>query len=295
MASLIRIRKANRIGVMSGDNPPAAYCENGDTVLFETEDCTDGAVRPDGTRDRTPGRYISNPATGPLYVNGAEPGDVLEVTVLSLKTGKTGFMGTGGREKVFGDKETDYPIRVFDVSEGTVMLGGHTFPVDPMIGVIGVAPAGEGIDTLTPLSHGGNMDCTRIREGAAVYLPVYVPGALLALGDLHAAMGDGETAWYGLETPGEVTVRVRVIKNRALRWPAVIDGQTFSVIASADTTDACCALATEQLYDILVEQGWDPSDALYLMSMKCGLRVCQIVDPKMTVRAEIGLEYILRP
>jgi Predicted acetamidase/formamidase len=193
---------------------------------------------------------------------------------------------------VFGLVEADYPVRIFDVSDGQVRIGGHVFPADPMIGVIGVAPAGEGIDTFTPAAHGGNMDCTRIREGAAVYFPVSAPGALLAMGDLHAAMGDGEVSWYGLEIPGEVTVQVRVIKGKTLRWPVVVDGKTLAVIASAKTTDECCVLATEQLYDILTSRGWDRTEALYLMSMKCDLRVCQIVDPNMTVRAEISTEYL---
>ena len=276
---------------MDKNNPPAARCKDGDTVIFETLDCSDGAVRTDGTRDRTPGKYIANPATGPLFVEGAEPGDVLEVRIVSLKTGDSGFMGPGRRVKMYGT-EADYPIRLFDVSDGKVSIGGHTFDAEPMIGVIGVAPAGEGIGTMTPHAHGGNMDCTRIREGSTVYFPVFAHGALLAMGDLHAAMGDGEVSWYGLETPGEVTVEIRIIRNKTLHWPVVVDRGTLWVVASAKTTDECCELATAELYGILVGMGWDASDALYLMSMKCNLSVCQIVDPNMTVRAGIDVVYL---
>lgn len=289
---MIRISSEYKIGVMDKNNKPAAFCKDGDTVVFETLDCSDGAVKPDGTRDRTPGKFLANPATGPLYIEGTQPGDILKVEILSLRTGKTGYMGTGRREHLYKNIDVEYPIRIFDVSDGTVSIGSKTFPVNPMIGVIGVAPAGEGIRTMVPDSHGGNMDCTRVHEGATLYFPVNVPGALLAMGDLHAAMGDGEVFWYGLETPGEVTVRVSVIKDKPLRMPVLTVDGVLAVIASADTLDECSGMAVEQMYDILVAEGWDRSDAGYLLSMKCNLAVCQIVDPKMTVRAEMPLELV---
>lgn len=291
---MLRIANTCKVGVMDAANPPAARCCDGDTVIFETMDCWDGAVSRDGVRDVTPGKYLRNPATGPLYVEGAMPGDVLKVEILSLKTADWGFMGTGKPAQVYPHIHIDFGLRTFDVSDGFVHLGGRRFPVNPMIGVIGVAPAGEGVETMTPDAHGGNMDCTRIREGASLYLPVNVPGALLAMGDLHAAMGDGEVFWFGLECAGEVTVRVSVLRGRALRMPVVTDGGVLAAIASADTLDAASELAVEQLYDILVDQGWDRVEAGYLLSMQCNLAVCQIVDPKMTVRAEIAMD-LLRP
>lgn len=289
---MLRITSEYKAGIMDKNNAPAAFCEDGDTVVFETLDCSGGAVSVDGTRDRTPGRYIANPATGPLFVRGAMPGDVLKVEILSLKTAGWGYMGTGRKTRFYQNIEVDYPIRILDVSKGTVTIGGKTFPVNPMIGVIGVAPAGEGVDTMTPSFHGGNMDCTRIHEGAVLYFPVSVPGALLGMGDLHAAMGDGEVFLYGLEVAGEVTVRVSVIKEKKLRMPVVVADGILAPIASAATVDECCSLAVEQLYDILKEQGWDSSDAAYLLSLRCNLAVCQIVDPNMTVRAEIPLEML---
>lgn len=289
---MIRITNEYKIGVMDQKNPPAACCEDGDTVVFETMDCCDGAVKADGTRDRTPGKYLKNPATGPLYVRGAMPGDVLKVEILQLKTGAWGFMGHGSRSHLYQHIDVDYDIRIFDVADGMVHLGGKAFPVDPMIGVIGVAPAGEGIETMTPAAHGGNMDCTCIRQGAVLYFPVNVPGALLAMGDLHAAMGDGEVFWYGLEIDGEVTVRVSVVKQKPLRMPVVVDRGVLSVIASAATLDESSELAVEQLYDILVDGGWDRLDAGLLMSLQSNMAVCQIVDPNMTVRLGINVELL---
>lgn len=289
---MLRIENTKKIDIMDKNNAPVAWCEDGDTVVFETLDCADGAVSRDGVRDRTPGRYMANPATGPLYVRGAMPGDVLKVEILSLKNADWGFMGTGRHAQVFKHVDLDYDICVFDVSKGTVTVGGKTFPANPMVGVMGVAPEGEGINTMTPAAHGGNMDCTRVREGATVYFPVAVPGALLAMGDLHASMGDGEVFWYGLETAGEVTVRVSVIKEKKIHLPVVVDGKVLSVVASAATLDEASEIACEQLHEILVGNGWSPVEAGYLLSLRCNLVVCQIVNPAMTVRAEFPVELL---
>lgn len=288
---MLRITKEHKIGIMDRQNPPAAICGSGDTVVFETLDCADGAVTRTGERDYA-GKYLRNPATGPLCVRGAKPGDLLRVRILDIKMADWGFMGTGFGCDCFRTIQGEAALRTFDISDGTVHLGGKTFPVSPMIGVIGVAPDGAGIDTVTPLHHGGNMDCTMIGIGADVYFPVSVEGALLALGDLHAAMGDGEVFQYGLEVAGEVTVRVDVIKNDVLRMPAVTRDGVLAVIASGDDLTQCSELAVTQMYDILVAHGWDRTEAGYLMSMKCDLAVCQTVDPKVTVRACMPLELI---
>ena len=289
---MIRIGKEHKIGWMDRNNIPAATCRAGETVVFETMDCSDGAVSRDAKRDYS-GKYISNPATGPLYVEGACPGDVLKVTVEEIRLADWGFMGTGFGCDCFKNIQGDKMFRTFDLSEGKVKIGNKVFPVSPMIGVIGVAPAGEPVDTVTPWHHGGNMDCTQIGAGAEIYFPVNAEGALLAMGDLHAVMGDGEVFQYGLEAAGEVTVRVDVIKAKPeLRMPAVLRNGVFSVIASGDSLEECSELAVRQMYDILVSEGWDRTDAGMLMSMKCDLVICQTVDPKVTVRAGLPAELI---
>ena len=289
---MLTISSAHKIGIMDKNNAPAAFCDAGDTVVFQTMDCADGAVSRDGSRDRTPGKFIANPATGPLYVRGAKKGDLLKVTVLSVKLADWGFMGTGFDDKCFSGVKGDYSMATFDLTGGKVRLGRKDIPLSPMIGVIGVAPAGEGVDTETPLNHGGNMDCTLIGEGAEVYFPVGTDGALLAMGDLHAVMGDGEVFLYGLEAAGEVTVRVDVLPGTCLRMPAVVRDGRLSVIASAKTLDECSGLAVKQMYDILLENGWSAADAGRLMSMKCDLAVCQTVDPNQTVRASVDTALI---
>lgn len=289
---MLTIPSTRKIGVMDKTNAPAAYCDAGDTVIFETMDCSDGAVARDGSRDRTPGKFIPNPATGPLYVRGAKKGDILKVTILSIKTADWGFMGTGFDDNCFAGIKGDYSITTFDLTDGKAHIGNKAIPLSPMIGVIGVAPAGEGVDTETPLDHGGNMDCTLISEGAEVYFPVGTDGALLAMGDLHAVMGDGEVFLYGLEVAGEVTVRVEVLPGSCLTMPAVVKNSRLSVIASAKTLAECSRRAIRQMHAILMENGWNKTDAGRLMSMQCDLTVCQTVDPNQTVRASMDVALI---
>lgn len=294
---MIKIPCTSKIDIMSASNAPAARCKDGDTVIFETMDCYDGAVSRDGIRDwegKACGKYMANPATGPLYVEGAEPGDALGVEILSIKTRGWGAMGTGFGEHGFKNYEGEYVMRAFEFEDGFVKIGGKKIAIEPMIGVIGVAPAGGGIPTVTPDSHGGNMDCNKIVEGSTILFPVAAEGGLLAMGDLHALMGDGEVFEYGLETSGEVTVRVKVIKKAGLRQPTLAEADEkgrVMTIASALTYEDAIRLALEAMYELLLAKGWDKTEAGMLMSMKCDLAICQIVDPQVTVRAMMDKEF----
>ena len=285
---MLRISRSHKIPAMSADNAPAAYCKDGDTVIFETNDCFDGAVTPDGVRDwegKAQGKYVGNPATGPLYVEGAEPGDALCVEILKIETRGWGAMGCGFGEAGFRNIPGEYETRAFHFEDGFVKIGGRQLPIEPMIGVIGVAPDGEGISTYTPDAHGGNMDCNRIVAGSRIHFPVAAPGALLAMGDLHALMGDGEVFQYGLETSGEVTVRISVIKNAGIKQPTLYQDGKVMIVASAKTYERAIEHAIESMFELLVSHGWDRTEAGMLMSMKCNLAICQTVDPQVTVRA----------
>lgn len=292
---MLRISRSNKIPTFSSEHPPVARCQDGDTVIFETNDCFDGAVGPDGVRDwegKKLGKYVGNPATGPLYVEGAQPGDALCVEILDIQIRSWGAMGCGFGEAGFINIPGEYETRAFHYDDGFVKIGGKKIPISPMIGVIGVAPAGEGISTYTPDAHGGNMDCNRIVKGAKVLFPVAAPGALLAMGDLHALMGDGEVFQYGLETSGEVTVRVSVIKNAGVKQPTLYQDGKAMIVASAKTYDEAIRLSLESMFDLLVSHGWDRTEAGMLMSMKCNLAICQTVDPQVTVRAMMDEDLI---
>lgn len=281
-------------GILSGDVMPAARCESGETVVFETRDCYDDTVtageRPAGERRDS----IENPATGPLFVEGAVPGDVLKVEILDIALRSWGVMCSSTTGGVFYRDFEEAAARIFALEDGTVKFDEKlTLDLEPMIGVIGTAPAGDGIPTDTPDSHGGNMDCRRIRKGSILYLPVFVEGALLSIGDLHALMGDGEVFICGLETGGEVTVKVTVLKNCHVPTPFLYDQGEVMTIQSDETLDLAGVKAARMMNCFVQEAaGLDQLNSGMLMSLVSNMAVCQVVDPKKTVRMEFPLAVL---
>ncbi|MBP5305642.1 MAG: acetamidase/formamidase family protein [Lachnospiraceae bacterium] len=290
---MLKISAKTSVRYMTSDNEPALSCKPGDTVVFETVDCFGGqiACEADVNKELDDGRM--NLATGPLFVEGAEAGDVLKVEIKRITIADHGVIYEGAGEGVTGKALTDEAAKIIPIAGDEFVLNDLLkFKIDPMIGVIGTAPKeGDSISTSTPDYHGGNMDCNRIREGATLYLPVNVPGALLALGDLHARMGNGEVCVCGIEIPGEVTVKVTVLKDCRYKTPFLIDGKEMMTIYSAETLDEAADGATLLMREFLIDEvGVAPHDAGFLLSAVGNLEICQCVDPKRTCRMEVPLE-----
>lgn len=288
---MLTIRTNTRIHVMSRDNPPAAYAKSGDTVRFEALDCFGCQIRDEHQLLGELDWSNINPATGPLFIEDAHPGDILKVEILTIELDDHGVMIDGPGKGITGRAITEETTKLFPVAEGQITFNNKLrFPIAPMIGVIGTAPAGTGIDTGTPGPHGGNMDCTRIGAGATLYLPVNVEGALLAMGDLHAKMGDGEVEVCGVEIAGAVTVRVSVVKNHRLPTPFLVDREIAAAIFSARTLDDASVGATMAMHEFLTtELKMNEHEAGMLLSVAGNLRICQIVDPEKTCRMEIPI------
>ena len=181
--------------------------------------------------------------------------------------------------------------RIVPVRNGKCLLCEREIPIDPMIGVIGVAPKkGISISTGTPDTHGGNMDCDQIKKGSTLYLPVFVQGALLSMGDLHAVMGDGEVCVCGVEISGQVTCRVSVLHG-ALPTPFLVGKDRCMTIYSAPTLDEAAEGAVLRMQKLLGERlHMGMTQAGFLMSACGHARICQMVDPNKTVRMEIPRE-----
>lgn len=291
---MIRISRDYVTGAHSPSDTPAARCQSGDTVWFETRNCYDDRLAADGS-EFEPENAVENPATGPLYVEGAKKGDVLKVEILDITLKGTGYMRQSTVGGAFYERVSERVVREFDVSGDTLQFNDTlTFPINTMIGVIGVAPETEAISTVIPGDHGGNMDCTRIIEGSTVYLPVNVDGALLAIGDLHALMGDGECMICGLESAGEVTVRVSVVQEDALPTPCVITAhdpcnptRICTIQSEEDLMAAAKKSANCMLDYLLARTDLDEYDGGKLLSLKGDLIINQIVNPLLTVRMEL--------
>ncbi|SIS93441.1 acetamidase/formamidase family protein [Alicyclobacillus vulcanalis] len=278
---------------LSPSHPPALSVPSGATVRIETCDCFENQIQREDQDFGTLDWDRINPATGPIEVQGAEPGDCLAVHILDIQLARRGILTTGPGLGVMGTELTENAIRFVEISDSVLLPGGVRAPVQPMIGVIGVAPASGAIPCGTPGDHGGNMDCTRITAGAVLLLPVFTPGALFALGDLHAAMGDGEVGVSGIEVAGRVTVRLEVVQSASLPAPMVISPHDVSVIASAPTLDEAAERATRRTATWLAEAAHMPlADATMLLSAVGRLRICQVVDPLKTARMEVDRDLL---
>ncbi|MBQ6685424.1 MAG: acetamidase/formamidase family protein, partial [Firmicutes bacterium] len=147
-------------GIMRKEQEPVAVCDSGDVVIFETRDCYNDTIIPGPKQPKEGDPHYDNPATGPLFVKGAMPGDQLKVEILNIDLAPQAVMRTSPTAGAFPQYFTERYFRIFDIVDGEYVQFDETLQLklDPMIGVIGTAPAGEGIDTETPFDHGGNMD-----------------------------------------------------------------------------------------------------------------------------------------
>lgn len=202
-------------------------------------------------------------------------------------------MVTGPELGVMGFDLQENVIKMIPIHDGKAVLSDKLqVPINPMIGVIGTAPANEAISCGTPGDHGGNMDCKQMREGTTLLLPVNVPGALFALGDLHAAMADGEVAVCGVEIAGEVTVKLDVIKGKQWPLPMAVNQEHLITIASEKELDKAADRAVINMVQFLHEElGVEKAEATFLLSAAGDLRICQVVDPLKTARMELPLAY----
>jgi len=278
----MRIARDRKVYAFAPDMVPVAEVDPGSTVVFETSDCYDGQVPLDAEpltdehRDHTRG----NPATGPVFVRGASPGQTLVAQIERIEVAPAGLL--------FGDDRarTRREGRRISVVDGVAELpGGLRVPIDPVVGVIGVAPVSDPIPNTTPGDHGGNLDTPDVKVGTSVYLPVAVEGGLFGLGDIHALQGDGEVCGQGIEIAGEVTVRLEVLAERLAPCPVIRTPQHWAIVASALDLDEAVELALLRGRDFLMARaGVDDWEAIMLLSTLADVRISQIVNPLRTVR-----------
>ncbi len=292
---MVRVTSDKVVYRMSAANPPAVKVESGETVVLETLDCFENQISDESCLLSGIDWDHINPATGPVYVNGALPGDLLKVEILDICLAPVGTMTATPGEGAVGDVLTEEKTRRISVTGGKVLFNDKLmFDMSPMIGVIGTAPVpGEEIPTGTPGCHGGNMDNKRIGIGSVLYFPVNTEGALFAAGDMHALMADGEVLVCGLEIPGEITARLTVVKGVDLPVPVVKTGEELMTVASAETLDQAAMDATHNMMKLIADHtSLDPQEAGMLLSLKGDLRICQIVDPMKTARMEFPLAVL---
>jgi amidase len=288
--------------------PPALTIDPGETVIFDTLDARAGALfdRPVGTLFELPrptgGR--SNPITGPLEIRGARPGDALVVSVESIEGVNPGWGGGHAYVNPLGPGRVPRALgRIVDVQDGIVRFSERiSFPANPMLGCVGIAvPVADGeapIHAGYAGRHGGNLDHKVLTAGTRLYLPVMVPGALLYIGDAHAAQGDGELSGTAIEIGATVRVRVDLIPGAAPDWPWLETPDRWMVLTADNDFATARREAVEAVVSALERDlGMEPAEALALLAGAGDLRIGQSMGGAipMTIRLEIPKWDGVRP
>ena len=286
----------------SAAHPPALRIKPGERVITKTLD----AAGVDWN-----GKQVAsgpNPQTGPFYVEGAEPGDMLVVSIEKLEINRT----TAYSSSLLApyavdpasliarvDREPRRVTWLLDKAKGTARpdgpeLGTLELPMRPMLGCVGIAPARkEAISTASPGAFGGNMDYARLNAGVKVMLPVNEPGALLFIGDGHARQGEGEVVGTGLETSMDVEFSVDVVKKVAIAWPRLENDTHVMVLGSARPLLEALQHATSELQRWLVsDYGLSERSAAMLMGQVLEYEVANVVDPNFTVVAKVPKTFL---
>ncbi|UCC25571.1 MAG: acetamidase/formamidase family protein [Gemmatimonadales bacterium] len=276
--------------------PPVLTVPSGAVVEVFTEEASDGQLEVGSTAADVPGVDFDpiHPLTGPVYVEGAEPGDVLAVTLHEIEILGWGWTGVFPGFGFLADEFTEPYLKTFEISPGATEVAFNDrirIPLKPFPGVMGVAPAtDELLSTIPPRANGGNMDNRHLTAGTTVYFPVFVEGALFSIGDTHAAQGDGEVSGTAIEAPMRIVYQVEVLKGvRPIPEPQYETDQVYGVTAFATTLDEAARKATRYMIDYLAEEhGLSRTDAYALASLVADLKISETVDvPHMLVSMHI--------
>jgi len=283
--------------------PSRATVSAGSTVVFETHDARAGVLLDRGRGSlfelprATPGK--GNPLTGPVRVEGAEPGDALVVRIDQIVLDDAGWCGGHAHVGPLDPGRIPRPLgRICPTDDNVVRFSdGITLRAAPMIGCIGTAPDAEPPLSGLPGRYGGNMDHKVIGPGSTVYLPVFVPGGMLYIGDVHACQGDGELSGVALEIGAQVTTTIGIRKEAGLQWPWVQAADRIMVMTTAmDFADARRDAVAEMLAALESQLGLEPAEGLALISIAGDLRVGQAFGGmELTLRLEMPASLGLVP
>jgi amidase len=276
-----RIPNSEVIWSFGPDLRPVLEVEPGDVVTFETNDCFTGQIRSEDDLVTDIDLSRINSATGPVAVEGAEPGDSLVAEILDVRPIEWGVATLIPGFGQLSDKVQSPLTRLFEVRDGMVKMNDRvSFPAMPMVGVVGVATDGEEISNGLAGRHGGNLDDHWHGPGARIFFPVRQPGGMFAVGDMHAAMGDGEICFTGVEIAGEVDIRFDVVKGKQATWPVTELADRWLPHATAPDYAEALALVSEEAARMLVdEHGFTIEDAFIFLSVACDAGVAQACKP----------------
>ena len=284
-----RVTTESVIHVMSKDNPPAIIVSNGETIIVETAKpgIPDEVFTKDYSVVPFPKRVLT--ITGPIYVEGCEPGDILKIDINNIELDVNGKMWMGQWMGILMDEVDHCFLKKVKVENNVVHFSEDiTFPTTPMIGTIGVAPAGEDIACLIPGEHGANMDALNASIGNSVYLKAQVKRGLLSIGDVHAAMGLGEVLGTGIEIGSTVTMTLSVVKDMDIKHPLIETPTHYEFLVSNVDLFEASKEATRTAISFVQEKNHCVFDEAYaLVGQTSNLKIMQVVNPVFTISIEI--------
>jgi acetamidase/formamidase len=272
---------------------PLAEVEPGETVEFEVTDASGGQLDRDSGVEAVAALDFSrvNPVTGPVFIKGARPGDVLEAEIVSLRPRDWGWTAIIPGFGLLAEEFPEPWLRISTIEDGRVkFLDDVTLPFEPFPGTIGVAPAEPGEHSIVPPSRwGGNLDIKHLRAGTRLLLPVGVEGALFSVGDTHAAMGDGEVCGTAVEAPMEIAVRLSVRRDLTIAAPQFVvppgelartepGGYHVCTGVGPDLMEATRDATRAAIAQIVERRGGTAQEAYALVSVACDLRIHEVVD-----------------
>jgi acetamidase/formamidase len=297
--------------VFSRYREPIAKVEPGEEIVIHTADAFMGLLASeddslDEMRKKRPG---PNPQTGPIFVEGAKPGDTLKVHIIGIEAARDWAVSCV--HKFFGGLTPNKFTRMLNVppgekiyiyrfdSEGEDSQGESSpgmlrrddflrFPWKPFMGTIATAPEMEAVSTLTPFENGGNMDCPDVKPGNIVYLPVSVEGAYFFTGDCHAAQGEGELCGTALEISARVKLKFEIIKNKKITWPRIESPDEYMTVGSARPMEDAARIAYAELIEWMAEFGWDRIDAYQALTQAGRLCCANMVDTNYSMVAKVS-------
>ena len=285
---------------------PVLHVKPGDRVVVDTRDAFEGKIKNEMDK---PSEVLKvpflNPQNGPIMIEGAEKGDVVAVYIEKMSPRGDDPHGFCCMIPNFGGLTgTDYTallneplpevVRKIKIDEENVYWSKrNTLPYKPHIGTLSLSPELDSINSLTPDSHGGNMDVPDMGPGSITYLPVRSPGGRLFIGDAHACQGDGEVCGTAVEYQSTTTVRVDLIKKWKIDWPRLENEDALMSIGSARPLEDATRIAYRELVLwMAAEYGFDKWDAYMMLSQVGKVRLGNFVDPKYTVGAMVAKHYL---
>ncbi|MCE5281027.1 MAG: acetamidase/formamidase family protein [Deltaproteobacteria bacterium] len=291
---------------------PVARVMPGDTVILYTDDAFESRIQ---HKEDLPSKALAtakflNPQTGPIYIDGAEPGDTLAVHIVSIEPtrdfavscfinyfgGLSSTPFTRFLQEPLNEKTWIWSLK--DGPEGKYFINDEIrvkVPWEPFVGTFAVAPDLEAISSLSPGPFGGNQDVPDVRPGNTIHLPVFNPGALFYTGDSHGHQGQGEVCGVALEITAKVTLVFEVIKKKSIAWPRILAHNKIMTIGSARPMEDAARIANVELCLWLEEEfGFTRWEAYELLTQVGGMYVGNMVDTTYSLVASIDKRYLVR-